>query len=411
MKKTALFLILVLPCLLSAISSSEAREKAADFVANDPEIYASSKVLFVEYRGYWTFFYPLDSAKKTVIAIDSEDGSIVENEALLSSIASAIYDFRIIQQDFKQNQLGLEIVYPTVVQAEQLSAKNENDLATLDAQMRIAHPDFPLSGLEQSLSSLNSKLVNLEARFSDARSFETLTENTMQDSDIHSLLMQYNSTFGSLYAFLLAFEEFKDKVQEKQNELAVSGIPDPDNTNIFKTLENLKSLGLTDLHPIKIKNQLEFVQMRLQSKDTWVQDSVSSFLFEKVSFDANELYNKLLPDVSAATQSQSAIERCGGSSEFKQFQEKWNEVEYLRNAKKKETYKNMLLRLQEAQALLVSMKSKVDNCAVGPTVKPPTQEIDLSWIIILIAVAALGYAALQYKKQKDAENGQQGDYY
>lgn len=411
MKRLLLFLLL-LPTLVLAVSSDEASYKANLYLGDDSDVYVLTKPLSLGYESYWAFFYPLGNSKKIVVAVSFNDGTVVEDRATLSEIASAIYDYRVIQDDLKKNDFGLEFLDPTVKRAAEIAAQNEADLAYLNSQTKAKYPDFAMDGLEQDASAMSSKFANAQEKITESREWEKFTEETFEARDIQTLLFGYNDSFADLYDATLAFESFRKAVAQKQKDLQASEIPDPENTQIFNSLEALKDVSLGDVTSARMDNALKLVEFRESEKPAWVNDSVNAFFFRKTRYDALRLYNELLPEADAAKASAASIERCGAGQQLTELENKWAQIEYLKSFESEAAFENMLKLLQESDVLLKAIKSKTNACG-GGLIKPPGEtQIDVGWVVIVIAVFALGYALLQYKKKKDEENQSGGkDYY
>jgi len=404
--RTALFALIAFAALALAIPSEEAAVKAAPYIGEDSsDILQLSKPMQAGADSYWAFFHSILSTKKILVAVSDYSGAVVTDRAKLSQVGLGVYQYGVIQEFLQKNNWGFDAFDGSLSAASSAVAENSRKLSDLRSRTEVKY-SLSYAKLDAAMQRLEDRLVEARDVISNGKSLQQSFELDYSTSGIASLLRHYNTTYAKLFDVLNAHDNYSKAISDLQSQVYKSSIPDPDNKNIYDSLEALRDVGLSSLYSLKANDPRVALAHKNSDANKWVNDSIESFFFRKTRFEALDAYNQLQPNAQMLLQSEANVKSCGLASEFVRFKSAWAEVEYLKGKANAAAYSQMVNKTAQAQGLYNTLFQRFQACIepYTPTTNPyvaPSQ--DYSWLLILVAIGAAFIVYNEWKKRQQEE--------
>ena len=175
--KRALLFLLLFSLSVTAISSSEARDKISKCIKDsNPDLPQSLKPLGVGSDYYWVFSYPISSQKKIVAAVNDGLGERVTNQEELRQIASTVFD-QGLAEEIKNRGYSAALLQTTISQSAQQTTRLLANLDVFREQTEKKYQQLNFNDLHDTLTILSNRANDLDAVLRDSngyqQSFET----------------------------------------------------------------------------------------------------------------------------------------------------------------------------------------------------------------------------------------------
>lgn len=399
-----LLFVLLAACLVAGISSDEAAQKASAYLLDEPATSLSSP-LEVGVASYWVFYNPIysSSAAKIIVAVEDESGDLVYDAEKLSSIAAEAYDYSVIEEYLKAQGYSFAQLSPALNSAVLTLQKNQASLYEIESKTITAYPDISFEELSSSLEELLEQTDETAILASEGEAQQRIFESDYTSSSLDQLYRYYGSEMDALGTLFDAYDSFSNELTELQSRV-YSTVPDPDNKNLYEALDALRDVGLTQLYSkFRSSNPRSTLSVLQGRKENWVKDSVASFTYRRNRIDSTALYSVEIQRFNVVEASKAVLYECGLKEEVKELEVIWSDVEYYKQKNNEFGYAKMNELLPQATEKLDYIYSKQAKCTAPPAVPSDDEELDLTPLAYVFALALLGYAAYKYYEKKQLE--------
>ena len=407
MRKTLLLLVVLFSLAASAMSSSEAAGKIDDCIKNENQgLTQTAQPLVVDSVPYWAFYYPVSSSKKLLVIIDDETGALNGDATLLGKVGRAVYAQGILDSFIAQKSWSASTMQQIVQTSSGILQEQTSKLDSLRATTESKYPQFNLDAVQSALAMLSDRADSLNYALKDTESYGQAFDTDHDAATLDALITSYNATFVQLFITLDAYDAYSKAISAAEIQLYRSNIPDPDNANINSNLEVIRKTGLEDLNSLAKSSDPRLTLNRLlKARETWVNDSISSYEFIDAKCEAESIYAATLPSYRDVTASEKTLRTYGFGSQVDDIKKQWQAIEYFRAKRSLQAY-NRVSELTPIAAtaiakLAADYKSKIQPAATAT----PQQKPFFDTATVVIVVLALGLAAFYYyQKKKKEEN-------
>ncbi|MFH1779858.1 MAG: hypothetical protein ABH803_01795 [Candidatus Micrarchaeota archaeon] len=403
--KKILFLLLLTSFLVNSLSLAEATSKATSVIGESNDIQFLNQPLDTGDDRYWVFFYSFQNNQRVILAISDYEGTVVTNKNKLEEISGLVYDYLIIQDYLKPNNWDFDSL--KVPSANSIQAIQQNSVKITDLISIIQNKyDFDLTSLENSQQNLLNKALEIDSRIIEGVNNQQNFEATLLSYDLEPLILNYNDTLKEIIDYTFIYDDYKNTITSLQSEVFKSDIPDPDNKNIYDSLEALLDVGISEFYSMRLTDPVGGLNRKLKLKDAWINDSTQSFFFLKNKKEANEYYNEYYSSYSSIIQNEYYLTECGLENKVKNLSRTWSDIEALRAFTTSESYYKSVEKLLQAKDLIDAINQDYTTCInPTPTSNPqPTENTDYGAILIAVLVGALALIGYnQYEKMKKPE--------
>lgn len=411
----SIFLLLFLQLAKADISSSAATDKVGPYLLQNENniLLIEKQVTLRSDRSYWIFFFPPTSKERLIVGVDNNNGEVVGDEGTLNSLAAVAYQYFMVSEDpyqgyLQSNGVSNSFLTPIFSNSNDVLQTRITDLSTFASEIHDKYPQIKLDEVEARQGKLSSLS---EGMLSTLQFGQSLRDNFKADYSSQSLdnfFSYYNTTFTKLNSFFTAYDDYLRAISYVEATLPKSGIPDPDNKNIFQSLESLRDIGISSIYPkVKLFDPLAKLEEKTVEGGAWSNDSVSSFLFRKAKVDATNSYNAYTPKVQWALTNKNDLEtRCG--IYLPGLEAEWNAIaSILSQATKTEDFSRALTKINVVGGRLDQANSNYDKCVQTPASShKATQNNNVDYTSIIAALAIIGigfYAYNTYFKKREEE--------
>ncbi|MFH0922429.1 MAG: hypothetical protein V1811_00040 [Candidatus Micrarchaeota archaeon] len=404
--RSMLFALLAFSVLALAISSDEATVKATPYVGEDSsDILQLNKPMQAGADSYWAFFHSILSTKKILIAVSDYSGAVVTDRQKLSQVGLGVYQYGVIEEVLKKNNWGFDAFDASLSGASSAVSENSRKLSDLRSGTEVKY-SISYNKLDGAMQRLSDKIFEAQDTISNGKSLQQSFELDYSTSAVASLLRHYNTTYNKLFDVLSAYDNYTNAISELKSQVYRSSIPDPDNKNIYSNLEALEDVGLSSLYSLKANDPRVALNRKNADAGKWVNDSIESFFYRKMRFEALDAYENLRPNAQALLASEANVKSCGYASDFDRFKTSWAEVEYLKSKANAAAYVQMVNKTTAAQALYSTLLQKYQAC-VNPSIPTTSPYIepkqDYSWLLVLVVIGAGFIIYNEWKKRQQEE--------
>ncbi|MEM4255246.1 MAG: hypothetical protein QXR53_02865 [Candidatus Norongarragalinales archaeon] len=400
----AIALLLVLLSLftpVSGISSEEAAVKAKPYL--DSGVGLLPRPFFVLSEYYYVFAPSIYSAKKIFIAVSEEAGEVETDLSRLDAVGKSVYNYGIIDEYVGRNKISFSDMETTVRQTLLAIDRNANSLAALASKTQQSYPNTNFDAIDAKSSELQRFALELDGMVSDGTSLEQQVDSDLSDFALSGLLDYYKSAFSKSAEFIAAYDAYNEEISKKQAEIFKSNIPAPDNENIVKNLENMR-LKVDLFEQLRFLKPNESIEKLEASRDKWVNDSIASFNYKKITVDVRAKYDLLEPEIETVFLSESNLDLCGLSEEADSIKSRWSDVQTLMAGGSAKAFEKLPAMLDALKIQYDELKRKYESCT------RPQQEIlsepaggqsnYLPWIVFFVVIAG-GYLFWRYKQSQE----------
>ncbi|MDP2717696.1 MAG: hypothetical protein Q8P02_03050 [Candidatus Micrarchaeota archaeon] len=402
-----LALVLVAPFALS-VSSSEALEAlGACLKANNPQIQPLGQPFYLDNVGYWVFHYPLGSSKKTLAAVDQDDGRVLSENQALTRLAGGVYDHLVLESFIKAKGWSADGLDAAFASTSDVIDDQYGKLQVFHTQTLDQYPDLGLDAVELRLDALRTQADLVRLQLSSTISEEQFYSEDRSDASAKSVVAQYGASFSALFDFFDAYDAYAKSITDAERKIYQLGIPDPDNRNINTNLENLRDVGVSNLYAkAKAQDPRKALSQLQAQKDSWVKDSVDSFAFQDLSCRANAAYEDAFKQYAQIQSAEKNLAAAGFSREISQLKSDFSQIENAKNQRNQDGYQFVLDHVAQIKADMTDLRARYEKLTAGPTATPAPQQkgVDFSVVIAVVLVAVLAaYGYQQYKKKQEEE--------
>ncbi|MFA4946199.1 MAG: hypothetical protein WC607_01515 [Candidatus Micrarchaeia archaeon] len=407
MTRAIILFALLSACLAYAeVSSTEAAQAASTYASLD-SLKSLSRPLEAGSDAYWVYYTPLTSSNKLVLAVGQFYGSVLEDEEELARVAGAVYDYETAYTTITGEGYSFDALAPAFGAIATALQRNEANLYDLEAVTQSKYPFLDYSGIQENISLLLVASDDLNVAFQEGATQQRIFEEEYSGSSLAVLINYYDSGFEGLAGFLAVYEDYLDAVATMQSQVYKSSIPSNDRTSIYDSLENLKEIGVSDIYSQFIaSNPQALLATKRALRDSWVNDSVSSFSYLKTRTNALAAYAQQKPRFDYVSSGKAALENCGLGDEAAKSDGYYAELEYYKNKGTAASYAEMITILDEAVPLLNGIYADYSNCVAAPTAPAsPAKAQDNSWALYAaLALLAAAGAYTWWKKKQEEQN-------
>ncbi|HIH20202.1 TPA: hypothetical protein HA244_02950 [Candidatus Micrarchaeota archaeon] len=396
---TLALLSLALPA--NAVSLEEALKNARPYL--DSGVASFPKPFFVLSEYYYIYSPSIYSPQRIFVVVSQDTGEVMFNEKLLASVGPSVFDYGVFQEYIKKNKISFGGMQTTSSQLGLAIDRNRGSLSALSSKTQQSYPDVSFDTIDSKLAFLQNLALDVNGLVNDGVVQESQFENDYSDYSLSQLMSYYKGFYSKAKDLIAAYDDYNNALFQKRAEIFKSSIPAPDNENIAKTLENLqlKVDLLETLRSLKPWQNLESLE---KAKAQWVNDSITSLSYKKLSVDVNAKYNELSPSIQNIFYSQAVLSQCGLKTEADSISAKWKEIQLLKSRGRTTDLQRLPSKLSAVETEYNSLQSKYQAC-VNPQQSsdfiPLQQGFDLTPVIILLAVALAGFLVWKYKKSQE----------
>ncbi|MFH1056765.1 MAG: hypothetical protein V1717_03155 [Candidatus Micrarchaeota archaeon] len=386
-----------------ALSSEEALAKAKPYL--DVGITPLPKQLFALSDYYYAYSPSIYSSQKIFIAVADSTGEIETNEARLTAVGAAVYNYGVLNEYVQRNKISFEDLETTVRQTLSAVDQNIGTLAALEVKTKQSYPDESFDNIESKAYALQTQALDLNSLVSDGVGVEKQFEGDFSDLSLSVLLSYYKNAFLKAQEFIDAYDEYNNAISQKQTDVFKSDIPAPDNENIVKNLENMR-LKVDLFENLRFLKPSEGIEKLENARDKWVNESIASFNYKKMTFDVKAKYSEVETLVNYVYSGEASLVRCGLQEEGEAIKTRWREVQLLMERGRSSDLQILPARLDAIKTEFNSLKSKVDSCSGGGSIsepyleQPSSQTNYLPWLVAIV-LAAGAYLYWRYKQENE----------
>lgn len=364
-----------------------------------------TKPFFVRSEYYVVYAPSIYSSKRIFIAVSDRTGEIETDKDRLSAIGAGVYDYGVLSEYITRNKVSFGDMQTTVRQTSIAIDRNLNSLDALASRTQQSYPDSSFDNLQSKALKLQRSAQELDSLVSDGVGLEAQFENDFSDISLAGVLGYYNNTFAKAAEFIKGYDDYNNAISQKQTEIFKSSIPAPDNENIVKSLENMR-LKVDLFESLRYLKPADGMQKLEAAKESWVNDSLASFAYKKLTADAKAKYDELKPQIESVYYGEASLQKCGLGEEADSIKSRWQGIQALFDRGKASDFQTLPAKLDALAAQYDELNKKYQACIhpqsqLLPSDSGPSQNNYVLPIVLLALVAGAGYYVWRYRQSQE----------
>lgn len=395
--------VVALSCFSFAISSEEAAAKAKPYL--DSSMAPLPNPFFVRSEYYFVYAPSIYSSKRIFIAVSDRTGEIETDKERLSALGAGVYDYGILSEYITRNKVSFGDMQTTVRQTSIAIDRNLNSLEALASRTQQSYPDSNFDDLDAKALKLQRSAQELDSLVGDGVGLQKQFENDFSDISLSGVLEYYRNTFAKASEFIVDYDNYNNAISQKQTEVFKSSIPAPDNENIVKSLENMR-LKVDLFETLRYLKPSEGMLKLEAAKDDWVNDSLASFAYKKLTVDAQTKYNELKPQIESVYYGEASLQKCGLGDEADSIKSRWQSIQALFERGRASDFQTLPAKLDALSAQYEELNGKYQACIspqsqLVPSDSGSTQNNYVLPLVLLALLAGAGYYVWRYKQSQE----------
>ncbi len=385
-----------------AISSEEAAVKAKPYL--DSSLAPLPKPFYILSDTYFIYSPSIYSPKRLFVAVSDRSGDIESDEVRLAAVGASAYNYGILEEYVRRNKVSFADMLTPVRQTVLAVDTNTNSLGALSSRTQQSYPSLNFDSVDAKAMALERAVSDFDSLVSDGAGLERQFESDYTDASLQGLLGYYERAFKGADGVIAAYDGYNTAISLKVTEVFKSSIPAPDNENIVKNLENMR-LKVDLFENLRYLRPSDGLGKLSDARAKWVNDSIASFLYKKLTVDVKTRFDELKPSVESVFYGEAALAKCGLADETASIKGKWQDVLFLYDRGRESDFQRLPAKLDVIRMEYEALNAKYAACTtpVYPSGAPQEPGSGNNYLpfILLAFLAAAGYFVYRYKQSQE----------
>lgn len=401
--RAMLFLAIALSVYAQALSYEEAAVKAKPYL--DSSLAPLPKQFYIRSDSYYIYSPSIYSPKRLFIAISDRSGEVEADKLSLVSVGNVAYNYGVLSEYVRRNKISFADMETTVKQTMQAADRNVNTLSALSSRTQESYPALSFDSVDSKAIALQSAASDLDSIVSDGVGLEKQFDSDYSDTSLQGVITYYQTVFAKAGDFISAYDEYNNVISQKQTEVFKSSIPAPDNENIVKNLENMR-LKIDLFENLRYLQPSDGLKKLLAAREKWVNDSIASFSYKKLTIDVKSQVDGLRPSITSVFDGETYLAQCGLQDQVDSIKSKWSDVQFLYDRGRASDFDRLPAKLKVISSEYDALNAKYQACT-NPH-RAPVQPPDSGGgganylpVLLIVVLAAAGYFVYRYKQSQE----------